>query len=79
MHCEERSGNPSYVTDDLKGKVKVKFRKSKQFTISKLHEHFTDACRSLVHENVTNRLRDFVRPLGRRHTQDGRPTIQQVP
>jgi len=54
VHEEERSGHPSTVTGDLKGKVKVKFRKNKQFTFYQLHEHFRDACRSLVHENVTN-------------------------
>jgi hypothetical protein len=54
VHDEERSGHPSSVMDNLKGKVKVKFRKNKQFTISQLHEHFTDKCRSKVHENVTN-------------------------
>jgi transposase len=54
VHDEERSGHPSSVMNNLKGKVKVKFRKNKQFTISQLHEHFTGTCRSVVHQNVTN-------------------------
>jgi hypothetical protein len=54
VHEEERSGHPSSVTDNLKGEVNVKFRKNKQFTVPQLHEHFTDMCRSMVHENVTN-------------------------
>jgi hypothetical protein len=53
VHEEERSGHPSSVADDLKGKVKVKFRKNKQFTFYQFHEHFGDARRSLVHENIT--------------------------
>jgi len=40
LHEEDRSGHPFSVTEDLKGKVQVKFRENKQFTICQLHEHF---------------------------------------
>lgn len=54
MHEEERSGHASSVTDDFKGKLQGKFVKNKKLTFYQLHEHSTDACRCLVHENITN-------------------------
>lgn len=56
VHDEDRSGRPSLVTEELKGKVEEKIQETRRFTLSTLHESFPQISRSLLHEVVTEHL-----------------------
>jgi transposase len=57
VHDKERSGRPSLVSDDLKENVNAKIRESRRFTISELHEHFSDVSQYLMDKIVTDWLK----------------------
>ncbi|GBN58203.1 hypothetical protein AVEN_24301-1 [Araneus ventricosus] len=56
VHDEARSGRPSVVNDGLVEKVNEKIRESRQFTIRMLCDEFPQISKTVLHQNVTNRL-----------------------
>ncbi|GBL99039.1 hypothetical protein AVEN_227544-1 [Araneus ventricosus] len=56
VHDEARSGRPSVVNDGLVPKVNEKIRENSQFTIRMLCDKFPQISKTVLHENVTNRL-----------------------
>ncbi|GBL67370.1 hypothetical protein AVEN_170969-1 [Araneus ventricosus] len=56
VHDEARSGRPSVVNDGLVAKVNEKIRENRRFTIRMLCDEFPQISKTVLHENVTNRL-----------------------
>ncbi|GBN09138.1 hypothetical protein AVEN_229469-1 [Araneus ventricosus] len=56
VHDEARSGRPSVVNDGLVAKVNEKIRENRPFTIRMLCDEFPQISKTVLHENVTNRL-----------------------
>ncbi|GBM91268.1 hypothetical protein AVEN_29858-1 [Araneus ventricosus] len=56
VHDEARSGRPSVVSDGLVAKANEKNRESRRFTIRMLCDEFPQISKTVLHENVTNRL-----------------------
>ncbi|GBN85567.1 hypothetical protein AVEN_80114-1 [Araneus ventricosus] len=56
VHDEARSGRPSVVNDGLVAKVNEKIRENRWFTIRMLCDEFPQISKTVLHENVTNRL-----------------------
>ncbi|GBN08660.1 hypothetical protein AVEN_257549-1 [Araneus ventricosus] len=56
VHDEARSGRPSVVNVGLVAKVNEKIRENKQFTIRMLCDELPQISKTVLHENVTNRL-----------------------
>ncbi|GBM65025.1 hypothetical protein AVEN_3476-1 [Araneus ventricosus] len=56
VHDEARSGRPSVVNDGLVGKVNEKIRENRRFAIRMLCDEFPQISKTILHENVTNRL-----------------------
>ncbi|GBM69166.1 hypothetical protein AVEN_91750-1 [Araneus ventricosus] len=56
VHDEARSGRPSGVNDGLVAKVNEKIRENRRFTIRMLCDEFPQILKTVLHENVTNRL-----------------------
>ncbi|GBM50646.1 hypothetical protein AVEN_86338-1 [Araneus ventricosus] len=54
-HDEARSGRP-VVNDGLVAKVNEKIRENRRFTIRMLCDEFPQISKTVLHENVTNRL-----------------------
>jgi hypothetical protein len=57
VHEAERSGRPFLVTDDLKGKANARIREKRRYAIYRLHGHFLDVSRPLIHETVMDWLK----------------------
>ncbi|GBN34924.1 hypothetical protein AVEN_54453-1 [Araneus ventricosus] len=56
VHDEARSGRPSVVNDGLVAKVNEKIRENRRFTKRMLCDEFPQISKTVLHENVTNRL-----------------------
>ncbi|GBN50514.1 hypothetical protein AVEN_15787-1 [Araneus ventricosus] len=56
VHDEARSGRPSVANDGLVAKLNEKIRKNRRFTIRMLCDEFPQISKTVLHENVTNRL-----------------------
>lgn len=56
VHDEERSGRPSVVTDELKGRIERKIQEDRRFTIDGLHEFFPEISRTVLYEIVSGEL-----------------------
>jgi hypothetical protein len=54
---EARSGCPSVITQDLKGRVDAHVRENRRFTTDELHEVFPYVSRSVLYETVRVQLR----------------------
>ena len=52
VHDEERSGVPSFITDDLMGKLNT-IRRNRRFTISELSLEFPQVSRSVIYDIVS--------------------------
>ncbi|GBM48453.1 hypothetical protein AVEN_98989-1 [Araneus ventricosus] len=55
-HDQARSGRPSVVNGGLVAKVDEKIRENRRFTIRMLCDEFPQISKTVLHENVTNRL-----------------------
>ncbi|GBO29215.1 hypothetical protein AVEN_267996-1 [Araneus ventricosus] len=55
-HDEARRGRPSVVNDGLVAKLNAKIRENRRFTIRMLCDEFPQISKTVLHENVTNRL-----------------------
>ncbi|GFV41947.1 histone-lysine N-methyltransferase SETMAR, partial [Trichonephila clavipes] len=56
VHDEERSGQPSVITDDLMQAVETKIRENRRFTITTILLEFPDVSRSVVYKIVIEDL-----------------------
>ncbi|GFW40221.1 HTH_48 domain-containing protein [Trichonephila clavipes] len=56
VHDEEKNGRPSIVTDELVAKVDETIRENRRFTITELSLSFPQVSRTLLFENVTQKL-----------------------
>ncbi|GBN71332.1 hypothetical protein AVEN_190767-1 [Araneus ventricosus] len=56
VHDEARSGRPSVVDHGLVAKVNEKMRENSRFTIRMLCDEFPQISKTVLPENVTNRL-----------------------
>ncbi|GBN00424.1 hypothetical protein AVEN_8979-1 [Araneus ventricosus] len=56
VHNEARCGRPSVVNDGLVAKVNEKIRENRWFTIRMLFDEFPHISKTVLHENVINRL-----------------------
>ncbi|GBN57670.1 hypothetical protein AVEN_132933-1 [Araneus ventricosus] len=56
VHDEARSGRPSVVNDGLVAKVNEKISENRRFPIRMLCDEFSQISKTVLLENVTNRL-----------------------
>ena len=56
VHDEERSGRPTFVTDELVVKINEKLHENCRFTITVFSLQFPQISRSLLHEIVMEKL-----------------------
>ncbi|GBM01440.1 hypothetical protein AVEN_245451-1 [Araneus ventricosus] len=61
VHDEARSGQPTVVNDGLVAKVNKKIRENRWFTLRMLCDEFPQISKTVLHENVTNRLNSHKR------------------
>ncbi|GFT58095.1 histone-lysine N-methyltransferase SETMAR [Trichonephila clavipes] len=57
VHDEERSGRPSFITEELVHAIDEKIKENRKFTFSALAMEFPQISRSLMHEIVTDKLK----------------------
>jgi len=74
---DPRSGQPPVVNEDLVCAVKEKIRENRRFTITSLSLHFPQISRSLIHDIVSDKLKEIVCTLGAEDTY-GRTQVEMA-